>query len=49
MPLSVSARRARCPILPGALAALANFFAGIGLSLLTPKAFFKAPGFLIAF
>jgi hypothetical protein len=48
-PFKVWASLARCPSLPGTLAAAANFFAGIFSPLFTPSDFRKAPGFLIAF
>ena len=46
---NVCARRARCPILPGALAAFASLPAGIFCPSFTPSAERRAPGFLIAF
>jgi len=46
--LSVFANRARCPSLPGFLAAVVNFPAGMVLPALIPRDFRSAPGFLIA-
>jgi len=48
-PLSVSAKRARCPSFPGFFAAAASFFAGIVLPSLMPNSLRRAPGCLIAF
>src|SRR5580658_6402295 len=44
MPLSVSARRARSPSLPGFFAAAASFLAGIFSPFLTPSSRWRAPG-----
>ena len=47
-PFSVSAKRARLPVLPPSFAAAASFFAGIGFPAFAPSVFLSDPGFFIA-